>query len=151
MIPTKVSDAGAAFIRKWEGCKLVAYQDLKGIWTIGFGNTMYPNGASVKQGDTIIQAEADILFRSILSRFETSVSKLIRNDVTQNQYDALVSFCYNVGIGAFGGSQLLRLVNRNANNPLIKDEFMKWNRSGGIASKGLTNRRMGEAKMYFTN
>lgn len=149
MIPSNVSDFGAAFIRKWEGCELQAYQDLKGIWTIGYGNTMYKNGTSVKQGDTITQLEADILFRSILSRFETSLSKLLRNDVTQSQYDALLSLCYNIGIGAFGGSTILRLINRNANDPNIRAEFMKWNRSGGKVSNGLTNRRTAEAKMYF--
>lgn len=94
MIPSKISKEGADFIRKWEGCKLTAYQDVKGIWTIGYGNTMYPNGISVKKGDTITQAEADELFLSIVSRFESQVSKMIRTDVTQSQYDAIVSLCY---------------------------------------------------------
>lgn len=148
MNPTSLDQAGRLFIQSKEGCKLQAYQDVKGIWTIGYGNTMYPNGMSVRRGDIITQEEANELFKSIVSRFESSVNKLIRTDVNQSQYNALVSICYNIGIGAFGGSQLLRLVNRKAPKEVIVAEFLKWNKSGGKIYKGLTTRRQQEADMF---
>ena len=146
----KCNDAGRKLIQSFEACRLEAYQDVKGIWTIGYGNTMYATGISVKEGDTITQEEADMLFSTILSRFESGVNTLVRTDVTANQFSALVSFTYNCGVGTLGKSTLLKKVNANASDESIRDEFMKYNISGDKVWPGLTRRRKAEADLYFT-
>ena len=110
---------------------------------------MYPNGISVKKGDVITQQQAEELFTAIISRFESSVTRLIRTDVTQNQYDALVSLCYNIGIGAFGGSTLLQLLNRGLPSGIVAEQFERWNKAGGKVVKGLTNRRKAEKELFL--
>jgi len=146
----KIGQKGIALIQSFEGCKLKAYQDSVGIWTIGWGNTQYNNGTKVRQGDIITRPLADELFLNIVSRFDSGVFKRLRRTVTQNQFDALVSFTYNCGFGNLEKSSLLRKVNTNPNDPTIRAEFMRWNRAGGKELKGLTRRRKAEADLYFT-
>lgn len=136
-------------ITSFEGCKLTAYQDVVGVWTIGYGNTMYPNGVSVKKGDVITKEQALTLFKSILSRFESGVDKLIRTDVNDNQFGALVSFAYNLGIGTLQKSDLLKKVIKNRQDETIRNEFMKYTKAGGKELKGLVRRRKAEADLYF--
>lgn len=145
----KLGNKGLALIHHFESCKLTSYKDVVGIWTIGWGNTMYENGISVKEGEAITQERANELFVAIASRFESGVTKRLRQDVTQNQFDALVSFCYNCGFGNFDKSTLLKKVNVNPNDTTIRDEFMKWNKGGGKVLNGLTRRRKAEADLYF--
>lgn len=145
----KLGNKGLALIHHFESCKLTSYKDVVGIWTIGWGNTMYENGISVKEGEAITQERANELFVAIASRFESGVTKRLRQDVTQNQFDALVSFCYNCGFGNFDKSTLLKKVNVNPNDTTIRDEFMKWNKAGGKVLNGLTRRRKAEADLYF--
>jgi len=90
------------------------------------------------------------LFSNVVNEFSYSVYFLCGEYVNQNQFDALTSFAYNVGIGGFKKSTLLKLVKANANNPLIRNEFAKWNKAGGKVLKGLTNRRKEEADLYFS-
>jgi lysozyme len=147
-----------ALIRRFEGCKLTAYQCSARVWTIGFGATRYEDGSSVKQGDVITQERADRLFVILLDQFASQVRPLITARVNDNQFGALLSFAYNVGVGGrlptqppgLRRSTLLRLVNANPSNPAIRLEFGKWNRAGGQVLNGLTRRRQAEADLYFT-
>lgn len=139
----------ANFVKTWEGLKLKAYKDIAGIWTIGYGMTFYPNGTSVKAGDTITAKQADEMFAQTLQKFAQGVEDSIKTKVTNNQFAALVSFAYNVGLGAFRKSTLLKLVNENPNNPEIRQQFMRWVYSGGNRVQGLVNRREKEANLYF--
>ena len=133
-------------IKKWEGYRDIAYQCSAGRWTIGYGSTIYEDGVRVKEGDSISRIEAEELLMWELTR----KSKMIKAYMTQNQFDALCSFSYNVGIGALLDSTLYRKVRLNHNDPSIRAEFMRWNRAKGKVVDGLTNRRKDEADLYFS-
>ncbi|MGJ1414064.1 lysozyme [Sphingobacterium multivorum] len=129
---------------------LTAYWDGTGkVWTIGIGSTYYEDGSLIKKGDVITEDRARKLFENIIPRYEADVNRLVRVPLSQNQFDALVSLTYNVGATNLGKSTLLRKININPNDPTIRDEFVKWNRSGGKVLKGLTRRRIAEANLYF--
>lgn len=145
----ELSSIGRELIKKFEGCKLTSYKCSAGVWTIGYGNTQYENGKYVSQGDKITQEYADKLFLLIVKDFELMTSKLITSVITQNQFDSLVSFCYNVGVGNLKTSTLLKKVNINPNDITIKDEFMKWNKANKKVIEGLTKRRREESNLYF--
>lgn len=144
----KIAAPGIALIKQFEGCKLKAYKDAVGIWTIGWGNTQYETGSRVREGDIITQQRADELFMLIVSKFDSGVNIRLRRTVNQNQFDALVSFAYNVGFGNFDKSTLLKKVNTNPCDTTIPAEFMRWNKAGGKVLTGLTRRRAAEAKLY---
>jgi len=144
----KVSQRGIDLIKKHEGCKLTSYLCPSKVATIGYGNTYYLDGTKVELGQKITQDEADKLLLLTLSKFEKDVWSVIKQSVNQRMFDALVSFTYNVGLGNLKSSTLLKKVNKNINDPTIKDEFLKWNKSRGRALKGLTNRRMDEWLLY---
>lgn len=139
-----------SLIKKFEGCVLHAYKDAVGIWTIGYGATYYEDGSPVKEGDTISQQRAEDLLKRHVDAFAAKVDA-VTNPVEQNKFDALVSFAYNVGVGAYRKSTLLKKVNANPDDEDIRDEFMKWNKAGGRVLSGLTNRRKKEADHYFSN
>lgn len=139
-----------ALIRRFEGCRLTAYQCSAKVWTIGFGATRFEDGSSVKQGDIITQERADKLFIILLDQFATQLRPLINQQLNDNRFGALLSFAYNAGIGAFRNSTLRKLVNANPNNPAIRTEFMKWTRANNQVLKGLVTRRQAEADLYFT-
>jgi lysozyme len=141
---------GYKLIQQFEGLKLKAYQDSVGIWTIGYGNTTYLDGSKVKKGDKITREQADLMFKQTANKFALEVAKLIDVCLTQNQFNALVSLAYNIGIGAFKGSTLLKKVNANPNDESIRGEFKRWNRAGGKVLYGLTRRRNEEADLYFS-
>jgi lysozyme len=145
-----INPATRALIRRFEGCKLKAYQCSAKVWTIGVGNTFYEDGSAVKQGDVITQERADRLFVILLDQFAAQVRPLIKQPLNDNQFGALLSFAYNAGVGALRRSTLLRLVNANPSNPLIRQEFQKWVRAGGQVLLGLQRRRTAEADLYFT-
>jgi lysozyme len=135
---------GEALIKHFESCRLQAYQDSVGIWTIGWGNTKYENGARVKEGDSIPQWRADQLFSRIIQRFINNVNCLTQGaQLQQHQFDALVSFDYNTG--RLSESTLLKLVLNNPENPDIPAEFSKWRKAGGKVLPGLVRRRQSEA------
>lgn len=149
---SKIDKVGKNLIFKYEGCELQAYPDpaTNGIpYTIGYGNTYYENGEKVKLGDKITQARADELFDGLISHYEKSVDSLTRDDITQNMFNSLVSFCWNCGIANLKVSTLLKKVNKNPNDITIKQEFEKWNRANGRPMAGLTARRAAEANLYF--
>ncbi len=143
------------FIKSREGIRLNAYQDSAGIWTIGYGTIQYENNIPVKKGDSITQARADQLIENDIStRCNKVNAALVPAVLNQNQYNAIVSFAYNAGIGALLSSTLLKQIKANPNNLAIRDSFMVWNKAhiNGklVAVKGLTIRRAAEADMYFS-
>lgn len=150
----KFSLAGIALIHRWESCRLAAYDDngnaAGGVWTIGWGTTKYPDGRRVQAGDTCTQAQADQWFQFDLSRTEFEVDALTRDDLKPAQFDALVSLAYNIGVGAYRGSTLRRMVNVNPNDPRIGGQFLRWVFDNGVLVAGLRNRRQAEADHYYT-
>jgi lysozyme len=141
----KVSSAGVSLIKQLEGYREKAYQCSAGVWTIGYGHT-----GGVKPDDRVTQADADALLAADLARFEAAVNAAGIPDITQNQFDALVSLCYNIGEAAFGKSTLRRLAKVNPTDTRIKYEFLKWVNAGGKPSEGLRKRREQEAALYFS-
>jgi len=147
----KLDKAGAELIMQFEGLSLKPYLDSVNVPTIGYGQTYYPNGVKVKMTDPKITKEyAFEIFFSIASRFALSVNSAIKKPITQNQFNALVSLAYNIGLGNFGKSTLLKKVNVNPNDSTIASEFMKWNKAGGKVINGLTNRRKKEVSVYLS-
>ena len=145
----KPSDNCYNLIKQFEGCRLKAYKDPIGIWTIGYGTIIYPDGAKVKEGDSITSERADFLLRWQVLTKSGEVDKVAKG-VNQNQFDALVSFAYNVGSGALKKSTLLKKLLINPNDPTIEQEFLKWNKAGGKELNGLTKRRQAESDLYFS-
>ena len=137
------SDNGFALSKSFEGLRLTAYQDVGGVWTIGYGHT----GPNVRAGLTITQAEADALLRSDVEDAVTFVNRAVNVPITQNQFDALVDFCFNCGRGSLLQSTLLRKVN-------IGDfagaaaQFALWDHAGGEVVEGLVKRRTAEAELF---
>ena len=144
----KASDNVKNFIKGFEGLALETYKDAANVLTIGYGHT----GADVKPEMKIDQVEADRLFDLDLLRFERGLNEMLRvNNIaglTQCQYDALLSFSYNLGLNALRGSTLWRKVKANPNDPTIANEFKRWVYAGGVKLRGLERRRAAEAAMY---
>ncbi len=114
------------------------------------GNVKYASIEGGQSLDTITLGEAIELLKHMLVSFEKYVDSYCRDDINQNQFDALVSFAYNLGPANLKNSTLLKKVNANPNDPTIKDEFLKWNKAAGKPLKGLTKRRESEANLYFS-
>jgi lysozyme len=147
----KINNLGIDLMHFFEGCKLEAYQCSAKVWTIGWGNTFYENGTLVRQGDKITQDRANSLFVFVANKFADEIKKLIKTNLSENQFSALVCFAYNVGTGNLAKSTLLKKVNVNPNDPSISNEFLRWNKAGGKELLGLTRRRTAESKLYFTS
>jgi lysozyme len=147
----KLNNLGIDLMHFFEGCKLEAYQCSAKVWTIGWGNTFYENGTPVRQGDKITQDRANSLFVFVANKFADEIKKLIKTNLSENQFSALVCFAYNVGTGNLAKSTLLKKVNVNPNDPSISNEFLRWNKAGGKELLGLTRRRTAESKLYFTS
>ena len=141
----KVNDAGLALIKNFEGCKLKAYQDQGGVWTIGYGWAQ-----NVKPTDVWTQEQAEKKFVDAVSIFSNSVySKLGDNSLTTpNQFSAMVSLAYNIGIGNFSKSSVLRF-HKEGNYAKAADSFLLWNKVKGEINKGLTRRRTAERALYL--
>jgi len=138
-------------IKQFEGYRSKAYLDAVGVPTIGYGSTMWNDGKKVKLGETITLDGAGVLLYWQVNKMCVMLDALTLN---QNQYDALSSFIYNVGSGAFSKSTLFKKVKANPKDESIKDEFLKWNkgRVNGVLVelKGLTKRRLAESNLYFS-
>jgi lysozyme len=148
---TKLSQKGVDLIKQFEGLSLTPYVCAGGINTIGYGNTYYMNGKKVTLKDPkITQKQAEELLKHSLSTYEKAVDSFCRDDISQGQFDALVSFAYNLGTGALQKSTLIKKVNANPKDVTIADEFAKWNKANGRVLVGLTRRRQAEAKLYFS-
>ena len=135
----KIDKYGEKLIKKFESCKLTAYKvdNAEKYYTIGYGHY----GADVKKGMKISKENADKLFKNDIKYFETSVNSCLKVKVTQSMFNALVSFTYNVGFGAFKSSTLLKYVNKKQFTKASK-EFKKWNKCGGKVLNGLVKRRL---------
>lgn len=141
----KTSIKGIDLIKQFEGCKLTSYLCPAGIWTIGYGNTYYLDGTKVVKGQRINQNEANLLLAKLLPKYENTVNKNITATLTQNQYDALVSFCWNCG----SSQNLFRLVNQKATNEVIYNWWIShYTKGGGKVLAGLVKRRKIEADLF---
>ncbi|MEI7792654.1 MAG: lysozyme [Candidatus Berkelbacteria bacterium] len=146
----QITANGVKLIQTWEGCRLQAYPDTGGVWTIGYGTTKYPSGKMVKKTDKITMQQAVDYLRYEIRIAESFVSMKVRSVITPEMFDALVSFTYNVGVGAFYKSSLLRAVNLWPENPDIEELFLRWRYDNGKEIQGLINRRKSEAHYYRT-
>jgi lysozyme len=147
---TKTSSKGIELIKSFEGFFSKPYLCPANVVTIGYGTTRYPNGKKVTLNDSpITEAVAIEYLKDSLIKFERDVDAFCRDDINQNQFDAIVSFCYNVGSSALKSSTLLKKLNVNPNDPNLVQEFAKWNKGGGKILKGLVRRRKAEANLYF--
>ena len=132
-----------SLIKQFEGCKLTAYLCPAGKWTIGYGRT-----TNVKKGDTCSQAQADAWVVEEYDAFEARVRRIVTVPLTANQLGALVSFAYNLGVGALRDSTLLRLLNAGDYKGAAA-QFARWDKAGGRVLAGLTKRRAAEAALFL--
>ncbi|MCU4389894.1 lysozyme [Acinetobacter courvalinii] len=144
----KTSSVGINLISSFEDLKLEAYLCPAGVWTIGFGTTVYPDGKKVKKGDTCTAAKAKEYFAHDLSRFEAAVNQAVTVSITQNQFDALVSLTYNIGETALKKSTLLAKLNK-CDIKGAAEQFAVWNKGGGQVLKGLVRRRAAERVLFL--
>jgi lysozyme len=146
----KLDDSGYKLIQGFEGLSLVPYKCQAGISTIGYGATFYPSGKKVTMQDAPISlATAKWMFKETADKFAADVDKMIKANINQNQFNAIVSLAYNIGLAGLAKSSLLKKVNANPSDPTITNSFMIWNKAGGKVLNGLTKRRAIEAKLYF--
>lgn len=141
----QLSPAGIDFLIHNEGLRLKPYIDSVGIPTIGIGNTYYPDGRKVRMSDApLTLAGAKELFKYVVKTYELAVYSLTRDDITQNQFDALVSFVYNIGVTAFKNSTVLKRINAKAPDKDIESAFMMWRKPADIIG-----RRKREVALYL--
>jgi lysozyme len=139
----KTNQKGLDLIKSFEGLRLHSYQDSVGIWTIGYGST----GADIIAGMTWTEAQADARMAQDLAKFEQGVSEALTVTVTENQFAAMVALAYNVGLGNFKSSTLLKKVNAQDFAEAAK-QFLRWNKAGGKVLAGLTRRREAEKALF---
>ncbi len=140
----KISIKGLDLIKQFEGCRLKAYRCPANVLTIGWGHT-----GDVKEGQVITQEQADRLLELDVLQFEVGVNNLVQHPINQNQFDALVSFAYNCGVGALSKSTLLKYVNLGRFEE-ASNELPKWNKGGGKVLQGLITRRKKERDLFLT-
>lgn len=141
----ETSHKGIGLIKRAEGYRSEAYRCESGVWTIGYGHT-----ANVHEGQRCTRENAERWLLQDIASAERFVNHETQGlNLRQEQFDALVSFCYNVGGKAFSGSTLLKKVKANPDNPSIREEFGRWIYAGGRVSSGLVTRREAEADLYF--
>lgn len=138
-----VNQATVDLVKHFEGCYLKAYRCPAGVWTIGYGHT-----EGVKEGMKIARDVADDLLASDLAKFATGVEPLVTVPLNENQFGALVSFSFNVGLGAFRDSTLLRNLNKGWYEQ-VPAQLMRWTRAGGRELDGLRKRRAAEGALFM--
>jgi len=137
-------------LKKFEGCKLTAYQDGGGVWTIGYGTTANAGvGIKPDKGTTITQDQAEVLLHKTIDKFAPAISSRITVPLTSNEFGACLLLSYNIGLDAFANSTLLKHLNAGKKD-LAVSEFKKWNHDNGKVVKGLTTRRAAEAELFLT-
>jgi GH24 family phage-related lysozyme (muramidase) len=134
----KINEAGLELIKSFEGCRLVAYKCPADVWTIGYGHT-----AGVYEGQVITQAQADNMLKSDMKKYEKYVTDNVKLPLNENQFSALVSFCYNCGVGN------LRTLVKNRNTQQIADAMILYNKASGKVLTGLVRRREAERKLFL--
>ena len=147
----KISNNGINLIKHFEGLSLKPYLDVVNIPTIGWGNTFYEDGTKVTLNDKpISEIEATELLSYVAQKvFGDKILQLVKVPLNQNQFDALVSFCYNIGMGNFSKSTLLKKINQGDFKGASL-EFEKWNKSGGVVLAGLVKRRLKEKDLFIS-
>lgn len=149
----KLSNHGAFIIKNFEGLRLSAYRDIAGMWTIGYGSTHYHDGKAVKPGDKLAgEEQADALFRNTLGAYEAAVNQKTSVPLTQNQFDALVSFTYNTGIAS--GKTLFEKLNAKdyqaaANQLLLWDKITDPHTGKKVVCDTLAKRRAEEHALFL--
>lgn len=138
----KIGTKGLDIIKRFEGLSYTSYRCPAGVWTIGYGHTR-----GVKEGDEICDVGAEELLKKDVESAERAVNTFVDVDLTQEQFDALVSFVFNLGVGNFKKSTLLRKLNKEDYKGAAK-EFPRWNKAGGRELRGLTRRRNAEMKLF---
>ena len=138
----KLGERGTEILKYFEGCKLTAYQDSVGVWTIGYGHTK-----GVYDGMTITQDQAEQMLLSELEEYEGYIENMVTVPLTQNQFDALVVWIYNLGPTNFKNSTLLKELNAGNYNA-AGQEITRWNKAGGKVLAGLVKRREAEAELF---
>jgi lysozyme len=145
----KIGYEGLKLIKKFEGCKLLSYKCPAGVWTIGIGSTRYADGTPVKANQALPNEAAAIqLLTKTIAPYEHSVNT-IGETFTQNEYDALVSLCYNIGSGNFISSTLVKMLKANEPKAEVAKQFLRWDKAGGKPLAGLTRRRNAEAELFL--
>lgn len=144
-----ISKSGIELIKRFEGLRLKAYQDSVGVWTIGYGWTRPVDGKKVGPGMQIDQATADRLLKCGVVQYEQGVNQLVKVKITQGQFDALVSFAYNLGLRSLSTSTLLQNLN-DGDKQGAADQFGRWVNAGGKRLDGLVARRAAEREMFLS-
>lgn len=148
----RLSIAGLNLIKRYEGFSSKPYLCPAGVPTIGYGSTYYENNRKVELTDAPISEDWALeLLMNNLVLYEKAVDSMVTSSINQKQFDALVSFCYNVGVTNFKKSTLLKLVNNNPLDPNIAIQFGRWTRANGKILTGLVKRRKSEAHLYFSS
>ena len=144
-----ISEKGYVLIKDAEGFKVNAYLDTGGVWTIGFGTIKYPDGTRVRKGDTCTRGQAELWLKNDSIWVDACLDRTIKVKVTQNQFDTLASFVYNIGETAFIKSTMLTLINQN-NLMGAANQFDRWVFDNGKEIKGLVNRRVKEKALFLS-
>lgn len=139
----KINQKGLDLIKTFEGLKLSSYDDGVGVWTIGYGHTR-----NIRPEMTISKEQAELYLQEDLERFEKAVSRLVKVQLTDNQFSALVAFVFNIGDGAFAYSTLLKLLNE-ARYHAAAQQFLRWDKAQGKVLPGLTRRRGAEMRLFL--
>lgn len=149
-----ISDDGIELIKRFEAFRPSWYQCAANVWTCGYGHAETSRDGEVTEADLpvgfsvpLTEEGAEELLQRDLERYERAVDENVEDELSQSQFDALVSFCYNVGIGAFRGSTLLKRVNQ-ADHEAAADQFLRWKYADGEVLEGLLRRRKAEAALY---
>jgi lysozyme len=139
-----MTDTLLDLVKQFEGCRLKAYQDIVGVWTIGYGCT----GKGIGPGVIWTQDQADEALEERLEVVQSGIENLVTVRISQNQLDALTCLAYNIGLGALAGSTLLRLLNQKKFDEAA-DQFLRWNKAGGKPVPGLLRRRAAERSLFI--
>lgn len=144
-----VNQAGMDLIKRWEGCKLKAYKDVAGVWTVGYGLTTAAGFIEVGPDTTLTQEEADWYLEQAVNKYADGIRSAITAPINENQFAAFVSLAYNVGIAGVRRSSALRHFNEG-NLDKVPRAIRAWNKAGGRVVQGLVNRREAEVKLFET-
>ncbi|MBJ6132890.1 lysozyme [Ochrobactrum sp. Q0168] len=141
----RIGRPGLNLIKEFEGLRLEKYKDAVGKWTIGYGHLILP---SERFERPLTESEAEDLLQSDLRKFEGGIIQYVTARISQNQFDALVSFAFNLGLANLKGSTQLRLLNQGKYSEAA-EQFLRWNKAGGMAMPGLTRRRAAERDLFL--
>jgi len=138
----KISEDGLELIKKFEGCETTAYQDSVGVWTIGFGHTK-----GVEEGQTCSIEDAESMLADEMDEYEGYINNMVKVDLQQHEFDALVAWVYNLGPTNLGESTMLKVLN-GGQFDRVPEEMNRWTRAGGKILEGLVRRRQAESLMF---